>query len=170
MDELDTREARPQVLAAIDELLITGAVTSVHYAGYAHESVFRLLHRHLGTAFSVMDFADRYHTGVEFFWEEADGDYPYPHRPDWLEGVLFYQEGVPNADLLIWDMPCSHPGQLAAIIDRSIASHHQPTHLFLVDEACSEASHPAYSWAMFPFYALGTLKSAPIPAPAGWLP
>ncbi len=153
-DELDsTREARPEVLAALDELLTSRAVASVHYAGYAHEPVLRLLHRHFGNAFSVMDFPDRYGSGAAFFWE-GDGDYPGPDRPDWLEGVPFWQEGVPDADLLIWDMPWSHPGQLSAITER-----HQPTYLLLVDEACSAASHPAYSWSIFPTYALGTLKT-----------
>jgi len=145
------------VLTVLDELLTTRAVTSVHYVGYAHEPVLRLLHRHLGTAFSVLDYPDRYNTGAAFFWDGPDEDdpYPYPGRPDWLNGVLFFQEGGPKKmDLLIWDMPFSHPGQLAAITER-----HRPTHLLLVDEACSEASHPAYSWVIFPTYALGILKS-----------
>lgn len=152
-----TREVRPEVLAVVDQLLTAGAVASVHYAGYAHEAVFRLLHHHLGTVFSVMDFPDRYHTGAAFFWEDG-GDYPGPRRPAWLEGVQFYQEGWPGADLLIWDAPF-RPGQLAAVISRR-----RPTHLLLVDEACSEASHPAYSWIVFPTYALGILESA-APAP-----
>lgn len=146
-----TREARPEVLAVLDELLTSHAVKSVHYVGYAHEPVLRLLHRHLSTSFSVMDMPDRYETGAAFFWE-GDDSYPGPARPDWLEGVSFYQEGIPNADLLIWDAPWSFSGQLSAITER-----HKPTHLLLVDEACSEASHPAYSWGIFPTYALGTL-------------
>lgn len=95
----------------------------------------------------------RPNTGAAFFWDGPD-DYPGPCRPDWLEGVLFFQEGGPKKmDLLIWDVPFSHPDQLAAITER-----HRPTHLLLVDEACSAASHPAYSWVIFPTYALGTLR------------
>ena len=146
-----TREARPEILAVIDDLLSSHAVSSVHYTGYAYEPILRLLHRHLGTSFSVMDMPDRYHTGAAFFWE-GDEDYPGPARPDWLEDVPFYQEGFPDSDLLIWDTPWSHAGQLAAIIERR-----RPTHLLLVDEACS-ATHTAYSWALFPTYALGTLN------------
>jgi hypothetical protein len=139
-DELDsTREARPEVLTALDALFTSHTVTSAHYAGYAHEAVLRLLTRHLGTSFSVMDMPDRYGTGAAFFWE-GDDDCPAPARPDWLEEVLFYQEGVPDADLFIWDVPWSYPEQFSAIIER-----HQPTHLLLVDEACSAAPHPAYS-------------------------
>jgi len=153
-DELDsTRQARPEVLTVIDELLSARAVTSVHYAGYAHESVLRLLHRHLGTAFTVMDYPDRYSTGAEFFWE-GEGGYPGPGRPDWLEGVAFCQEGIPAADLLIFDVPWSAPDQLSAILER-----HRPQHLLLADEACSGASHPDYSWAVFPRHAHGTLNS-----------
>ena len=157
-NELDpTREARPEVLAALDELLTSRAVASVHYAGYAHEPVLRLLHRHLGTAFSVMDMPDRYETGAAFFWED-DGECPGPDRPDWLEGVQFLQEGVPDADLLIWDAPWSYAEQLSAITER-----HQPKYLLLMDEACSAASLPAYSWTKFPNYTLGSLESPRLP-------
>ena len=100
-----------------------------------------------------MDMPDRYHTGAAFF-PEGEADTPGPARPEWLAGVPFYEEGFPESDLLIWDTPWSHTEQLAAILKR-----HQPTHLLLVDEACSAATHPAYSWALFPTYALGTLKN-----------
>ena len=153
-DERDAGRTAPTgVLAIIERLLSTGAVTSVHYFGYAHESVLRLLHRHLGTAFTVTDYPDRYSTGAEFFWE-GEGECPGPGRPDWLEGVAFYQEGIPDADLLIFDVPWSAPDQLSAILER-----HRPKHLLLADEACSGASHPDYSWAVFPRYAHGTLNS-----------
>ena len=158
-DKLDsTRTARPEVVAIIDELLKTHAIESVHYVGYAHEPILRLLHRYLGSAFTVMDFADRYHSGAAFLWE-GPGDYPGQIRPDWLEGVSFYEEGAPDSELLIWDMPWTHHGQLSDIIKR-----HAPNCLLLVDEACAEALHPAYTWEVFPFCALGTVRTALAPA------
>jgi hypothetical protein len=145
------REAKAEFLALLEKLLGSGVVTSAHYVGYAHESILRLLQRHLGTGFSVMDMPDRFHTGAAFFWEE---DYPYPHeRPNWLEGVKFYQEGCPRADLFIRDVPWGSADPLSAIINL-----HPPTYVLLADEAIAAATHPAYTWTVLPACALGKLR------------
>jgi len=94
----------------------------------------------------------RPNTGAAFFW---DGLMTIPVPVVRLAGGRPVLSGgwPKKMDLLIWDVPFSHPDQLAAITER-----HRPTHLLLVDEACSAASHPAYSWVIFPTYALGTLR------------
>lgn len=89
-DKFDpAREAHAEVLAFLDALLAEHPGISAHYTGYAHKPILRILHRHLGVKFSVMDCPDRYYTGVTFFWEEEDGEFPFPARPEWLRGVLF---------------------------------------------------------------------------------
>lgn len=151
-DKFDsTRQAHPEFLAALDALLSTRAGILVHYVGYAHEPVLRLLLQHLGATFSVTDTYDRFRTGADFFWEDLE-DRPGPGRPEWLAGVKFYYEGIPRIDLLLWDTPWRDPEQLFNLLKRR-----QPQRLLLVDEACSAASHPAYSWTLFPTHALGTL-------------
>lgn len=154
-DRLDPkREASPEVVAVLDGFLTAGTLTSVHYVGYAHEPILRVLHRHLGAAFSVTDIADRFGAGAQFFWE-GDGDYPGQARPDWLEGILFYQEGIPRTDLLIWDAPWRDPEQCSAIVESR-----KPKHLLFADAACSVTPHPAYSWTFGPGYSLGTLTAS----------
>jgi len=147
-----TREAQAEVLAFLDQFLSDHAGISVHYIGYAHEPMLRILHRHLGIKFSVMDVPDRYSTGMSFFWEEEDGEFPGPARPEWLRGVPFYQEGAPEADLQIQDIRWRDSGQLAALVAR------HPTYFLLIDEARFGAHVPEYSWTYGLHYSFGTLQ------------
>ena len=190
-NELDPeREAKPEFLAFLDGLLTfrpgtlrqvdpdQGTIslearvggrpkTLVHYMGYAHEPVLRLLHRHLGTNFSVMDIYDRFGIEKAACWEEdyfVEGDskysrkYPGPDRPDWLVGVPFCFEGAPYAELLIVDWLWNYQDPLADL--SSNIPYDQPAQILLADEACSAASHPDYTWFISQTYALGTRKSS----------
>jgi hypothetical protein len=52
-------------------------------------------------------------------------------------------------------MTFCNPGELAAVSER-----HRTTHLLLVDEACSEATFPVYSWGIFLIYTLRNLENS----------
>jgi hypothetical protein len=140
-----TRTAKPEVVAALDALLASGGIRSAHYVGYAHEPILRVLHKHFGTQFSVMDYWNRFGIETEFDYDSGERIHEN-RRPDWLDGVSFYSEGGPAAELMIWDMPWHYPDQLSAIV--AFKFKRPPTHLFLVDEACSEPLHPGYVWSI----------------------
>jgi hypothetical protein len=150
------RTERPEVLALVEQLLTSGDVRSAHYCGYAHEPLLRLLHRHLGTGFTVMDLWDRYGIEACWWWDEEDYGMPCPgdRRPDWLEGVSFYFEGCPGGDLHIYDGPW-YAEYLASLVERRSP---QPIYVVLAEEAVTCAGHADYIWADLKFCTLGTRK------------
>jgi hypothetical protein len=149
----EKRQAKPEVVAAIDNLLSSGSVKTVRYAGYAHEPILETLFRHLGKTFTVMDMPDRYRMEAAFHWEEEDRPFPGPPLPKFLLGVHFHFDGWPRSqlDLVIYD---AAPGFR---LDR-IFEHTRPILLLLADEGLAAASHPDYEWSRFPTYALGRRK------------
>jgi hypothetical protein len=155
------RVARPKVLAVIEKLVTTSRAKKVHYLGYAHEPVLRLLLKHVAKdRLVVTDRWDRYHTGAAFFWEgEEFGGLPCPGRPEWLEGVPFCQDGIPRADLLIWDVPVELPEAVNDYLHGQ-SSRQPPEFVLLVDEGCAIAGHPDYAWTIKDGYALGVRQVA----------
>lgn len=69
-----------------------------------------------------------------------------------VERRAFSCEGIPRADLLIWDVRWQSPKELAEILAR-----HPPEFLLLVDEARFIAPLPEYSWTFGDHYTLGAL-------------
>jgi hypothetical protein len=147
------RSARPEVLEGLRQVLLRPCVASVHYGGYAHEPILRLLKEHFGTDFSVFDYWDRWLAGAAFFRESEDG--PCPQRPEWLEGVPFYVEGFPRTDLLIWDFGWLWPEAWDWL---KRGGRLLPFYVFLVDEAREAAAYPAYDWEHTEYYSLGVLN------------
>lgn len=87
-------------VGALDDLLASGAVPSAHYVGYAHEPILRVLCKHFGSNFSLMDYWSRYGTETEF--DDDTGERRHENEcPEWLAGVPFYYEGELAAELLI---------------------------------------------------------------------
>jgi hypothetical protein len=148
----ENRCADPEVVAALDALLASGSVKLAHYVGYAHEAILRVLHEHLGNAFSLMDYWNRYGVETELDWETGERVHE-SRRPDWLRDTRFFTEGGPTCpDLLIWDMPLS-PERLLQVIDRP--DMRRPVYLLLAHEARTAAGHPDYTWTIERTHALG---------------
>lgn len=149
------RTANPAVLAALEELFKNHEIRSAHYWGYAHLPMLRFLVHRLGTECSVMDYWDRFHTGAAFL---ADDDVAalIPGRPDWLEGIAFYVEGTPTAELYILDAPLSSDSFAQCFLERSHGL--PPNYILLADEARLLAGHPDYDWTRTPEYAVGVRR------------
>ncbi len=156
MDEIKrdkSRTARPETLAILEELLANNEIRSAHYWGYAHEPILRLLVQRLGPKCSVMDYWDRYYCETAF-WDEGELGDSIPDRPSWLEGVPFYFEGCPEAELYIYDMPLD-----AGSFARRLARQQPPNYILLTEEARTCAGHADYRWTETPFYALGVRRN-----------
>ncbi len=157
MDEMKrdkNRIAKPETLAVLQQLLATGDIKSAHYIGYAHEPILRLLIEHLGSSCSVGDYWDRYHCGAAFFADE-DVVHLIPERPKWLEGIPFFFEGLPQADLYVQDVPLDGDSCLTLLRRRGRLP---PDYILLADEAKVCAGDPDYDWTITPDYALGGRK------------
>lgn len=142
----------PDTLESLGQLFADKGLRSAHYSGSAHESILRVLSQHLGTAFSVTDFPDRYGTGAAFFWE-GDQPAPVPAIPDWLEGVAFYHEGMPRTDLLVVDVRWFDNQRLLNMLSRR-----RIRHVFVNGPMPAEACHPAYVWSVMRDHGKGVLK------------
>lgn len=78
------------------------AVRSAHYVGMADEGLIRGLQAELRQGLTIMDYFDRWGGSARFFGD-SEG-LALPPYPDWMEGVTCYQEGSPEADMLVWDL------------------------------------------------------------------
>ena len=119
----DSRNAEIPDLAADTISHILAAIASsglrtVHYTGAADEGLLRALVAHEPTLeLSVMDILDRWGTGYAFWYDEREFRNCLPRdRPDWLEGISFYQEGAPDHEIAIRDWPWDSSDQLEKII------------------------------------------------------
>ena len=100
----------PHSPSAIDLILScikSSGYRTVHYTGAADEALLRaLLTDPSELEISVMDMPDRWGTGFAFFYDEREfPDNPPCDRPDWLDGIPFYQEGAPDHEIVIYDWP-----------------------------------------------------------------
>jgi hypothetical protein len=94
-------------VALILDIIRGSGYRTVHYTGRADENLLRgLLGEQPGLEVSVMDMPDRWKSGSRFFWDEREAcGSEYPECPDWLEGILFYQEGASEHEIGIYDWP-----------------------------------------------------------------
>ena len=104
-----------QVLTFTREL----GVSSAHYVDNADRILIEGLIGMLGkNGVSIMDMPNRWGGGRRFFLDEFEScSVVYPECPDWLEDIVSYQEGGPQAPyLLIRDSPWDHRLQLRRIV------------------------------------------------------
>ena len=125
------------VVSVIGTYIVDAGVRSVHYVGYADESLIRELMGLPGLKLSLMDYWDRYHRGAHFF-NDDDMDLSDLEVPAWLDGVVTCFEGFPKCEALIWDM---EPCELENFIkDRT------PKHLILEGQAIELILRANYQW------------------------
>ena len=105
-------------VALILDIIRDSEYRTVHYTGRADESLLRALLSHQPKLeVSVMDMPDRWGTGYAFHYDEREFGNNLPReRPDWLEGILFYQEGAPDHEIGIRDWPWSSSNQIDRIV------------------------------------------------------
>ena len=111
----------PEDVAALLQVVRESGFQSVHYTGRADEGLLRgLLGMRPALKVTVMDIPDRWKTGSAF-WDDDEEleDIPCRRRPDWLEGVPFYQEGAPAHDVSVRDWPWDSNDQLKRIVEFS---------------------------------------------------
>lgn len=94
-------------VALILDLIRGSGYRTVHYTGRADENLQQgLVGMQPALEVSVMDMPDRWGTGYAFHYDEREFGNNLPRdRPDWLEGILFYQEGAPAHEIGIYDWP-----------------------------------------------------------------
>jgi hypothetical protein len=92
----------PTTVQAVVREVRGHAIKSAHYVGTADEGLIRALKDEMGQGLTIMDYFDRWGGSARFFGE-GDG-LPLPPCPDWLQDVPSYQEGCPEADLLLFDL------------------------------------------------------------------
>jgi len=107
-------ETISQILAAIT----SSGRSTVHYTGAADEGLLRALVAHEPKLeVSVMDMPDRWGTGYAFHYDEREFGQNLPReRPEWLEGIPFYQEGASDHEIAIRDWPWGSSDQMDRII------------------------------------------------------
>lgn len=133
------KELPPPHSAEVVELIIcvirSSGLHSVHYTGAADEGLLRALLAHEPKLeLSVMDMPDRWETGFAFFWDERDfGNNLATDRPEWLEGIPFYQEGAPDHEIAIRDWPWDSSDQLRKIV--RFTGRKPPALLILIGDA-----------------------------------
>jgi len=105
-------------VALILDIIRASGFRTVHYTGRADESLLRgLLGVQPSLEVSVMDMPDRWGTGYAFHYDESDFGNNLPRdRPDWLEGIPFYQEGSSEHEIAIYDWPWNSFDQLDQIV------------------------------------------------------
>jgi hypothetical protein len=105
----------PALIAQIMEIVLALPFRTVHYTGWADEGLLRaLLAYRERLEVTVMDMPDRWSLGRSFFWEEGMGE--PPDRPEWLEGVPFYQEGASDHEIALRDCPWDSLDQFDRIV------------------------------------------------------
>ena len=105
-------------VALILDIIRGSEYRTVHYTGRADENVLRgLVGGKPPLEVSVMDMPDRWGTGYAFHYDEREFGNNLPiDRPDWLEGILFYQEGASDHEIAIRDWPWDSSDQMDRII------------------------------------------------------
>lgn len=126
-------EAVEQIISVIR----SSGLRSVHYIGGADENLLRgLIDIQPPLEVSAMDMPDRWRTGFAFFWDEVDfPKTPCPEQPEWLSGILFYQEGAPDHEIGIFDWPWHSRDQLREIV--RFTGRKPPALLILIGDALS---------------------------------
>lgn len=108
----------PALIAQIMEIVLASPFRTVHYAGGADEGLLRaLLADRERLEVTVMDMPDRWETGYAFWYDEREFGGRLPReRPEWLEGVPFYQEGAEDHEIALRDCPWSWQTQFDDIV------------------------------------------------------
>jgi hypothetical protein len=144
-----------QTLAIIRSELKRHAIQTLHYVGMADEGLICALKAELGPGITIMDYFDRWGGSARFFGD-SEG-LALPPRPDWLEGVTCYQEGYPEADMLVFDLK----GRDAEFLLRELLEktpHRRPfRHVIVVTSAYTWCTRiPGHRWEQTTEFWIGT--------------
>jgi hypothetical protein len=82
----------PYTLAEIQEIIAATPFTTIHYVGCADESVIRALKERY--SLSIMDQYNRTNRSTHFWFDETELDFCQYPIPDWMDGVVSYEEGA----------------------------------------------------------------------------
>ncbi len=95
----------PEFVGEIMGIILGSGLHKVYYTGRADEGLLRALIAHRASlAVSVMDMPDQWGVGyVSWYDEEEFGENLPRERPDWLQGIPFYQEGAPSHEIALRD-------------------------------------------------------------------
>jgi hypothetical protein len=108
----------PALIAQIMEIVLASPFRTLHYTGGADEGMLRaLLADRERLEVTVMDMPDRWETGYAFWYDEREFGGRLPReRPEWLEGVPFYQEGASDHEIALRDWPWESLDQFDRIV------------------------------------------------------
>lgn len=145
-------ERTPKYLKSLKCVLHTYQPKSVHYVGYAHEEILRLLISVIKIDYvSIMDYWNRYGIETEFDYDTGERVHE-SLLPKEFEKVNFYIEGGAESELLIWDMPWHYKSQLEKILK---FRHPVPNYILLANEAMQVKLPLNYFWQNLDFCLLG---------------
>ena len=184
MDHPIIAEHPPELVARIMEIILSSGLRSVHYTGSADEGLLRAMIAHKPLLkVSVMDMPDRWGTGYAFWYDEREFGNCLPReRPDWLDGVPFYQEGAPDHEVGIRDCPWDSARQFWKIVAFTgrrpplIVIHFgkaDTVDAYVCEDGESRLSepvekrmidHPSYTWEEHNGLRIGRWKSGVVPA------
>lgn len=134
----------PEVIAEIVRIAREVSARSIHYVGYADAELLKALKNCGDYKLSIMDMFNRTNRSTHFWNDEFEVDLDKHPVPDWMDGIVSYEEGAPDADLLLRDIPWDFTNQFAEIV--SFTRTRAPKCLILFGDADLKTEHPEYLW------------------------
>jgi|GEM_PF-2276639 len=132
------------VISEIVELAGSLAAKMIHYVGYADAQLLQALKNQDCYQLSIMDMFNRTKRSTHFWNDEFQLDLKNYPIPEWMTGISSYEEGAPDADLWLRDIPWDSADQFAEIV--SFKRKNAPNHLILFGDAQLNTVHPKYTW------------------------
>jgi len=155
-------EAKPdfrvsaEVIADIVQIASEVSAKSIHYVGYADAELLKALKISGDYELSIMDMFNRTNRSTHFWNDEFELDLEKYPIPEWMDGITSYEEGAPDADLLLRDIPWDSANQFSKIV--SFTKTRAPKHIVLFGDADLDTRHTEYIWDRRPKLTVGHKK------------
>jgi hypothetical protein len=150
----------PYTLAEIQEIIAATPFTTIHYVGCADESVIRALKERY--SLSIMDQYNRTNRSTHFWFDETELDFCQYPIPDWMDGVVSYEEGASPHEIALRDIPWNSADQLDRIVAFAVRS--APELVILFGEADLLTTCQSYEWERRTGISIGRRKQADQPS------
>lgn len=143
-------EAKPdfriatEVIVDIVQIASEVSAKSIHYVGYADAELLKALKNRGAYELSIMDMFNRTNRATHFWNDEFELDLKKYPIPEWMDDITSYEEGAPDADLLLRDIPWDSAKQFSKIVSFTMTS--APKHIVLFGDADLDTLHPKYIW------------------------
>lgn len=147
----------PYTLTEIQEIIAATEFTTIHYTGSADESVIRALKA--GYSLSITDQYNRTNRSTHFWFEEDEIDFSLYPIPEWMDGVVSYEEGASPHEIGLRDIPWSSPDQFDKIV--AFTGRKPPKLVILFGEADLLTKCPSYEWERRTGLSIGRWKDQP---------